>query len=151
MEFRGYCSGDPAKSYLICLESFLYFRAFTVQNPVNSSRFVWSQTYFLSNSDQSGASEISLEELFSLDLLGVFLGIGRKSSQIKKTSVLSFVTLLSTPLSMNFRTLVQTWIKCKIFLGCLPASLTLRLYTCGQRSVRNLFTKQSKIIRESLG
>ena len=27
-------------------------RAFTVQNPVNSTRFAWSQTNFLSNSDQ---------------------------------------------------------------------------------------------------
>ena len=47
------------------------FRAFTVQNPVNSTRFAWSQTYFLSNSDQSGARPNSSEELFPLDLLGV--------------------------------------------------------------------------------
>jgi hypothetical protein len=43
------------------------FRAFTVQNPVNSTRFALSQTHFLSNSDQSGARTNSSEELFPLD------------------------------------------------------------------------------------
>jgi hypothetical protein len=47
------------------------FRAFTVQNPVNSTRFALSQTHFLSNSDQSGARTNSSEELFPLDFLSV--------------------------------------------------------------------------------
>ena len=66
-----YSCRDPVKSHLICLESSSYFWAFTVQHPVNSTRFAWSQTYFLSNSDQAVARTNCSEELFPLDLLGV--------------------------------------------------------------------------------
>jgi hypothetical protein len=55
---------DLAKPHLICLESILLFRAFTVQNPANYTQFAWSQTYVLSTSDQS-------EEHFPINLLGV--------------------------------------------------------------------------------
>ena len=70
VEFRGYCFKDPAKSHSICLESFFWLTGFTVQNPLNPTRFAWSQTNFLSNSDQSEARTYSSEELFPLDWLG---------------------------------------------------------------------------------